>query len=101
MPSKDLPIYFGRKWLDKNKNIKHFIEIGIEIDYLEYNINVQFEIMRRAKAVCVPDSVFYHACHAINKDVDFAYFGRGKGIWQRVKPLHNVNENVVYNLESI
>ena len=57
--------------------------------------------MRRAKAVCVPDSVFYHACHAINKDVDFAYFGRGKGIWQRVKPLHNVNENVVYNLESI
>ena len=100
VPSKDLPVGFGRKWLGKNKNINHFIEIGKEIEYQQYNINVQFEIMRRAKAVCIPDSVFYHACHAINKDVDFVYFGRGKEIWERVRPLHEVNENVVYDIKK-
>ena len=87
--------------MNENKGIENFIEIGKEIKELEYNINVQFEIMRLAEAVCIPDSVFYHACHAINKNVDFAYFGRGKSIWERVKPLHYVNENVVYNLENI
>tara|TARA_A100001201_G_scaffold22809_1_gene25684 strand:- start:161 stop:925 length:765 start_codon:yes stop_codon:yes gene_type:complete len=101
VPSKNLPEGFGRKWLNENKGIENFIEIGKEIKELEYNINVQFEIMRLAEAVCIPDSVFYHACHAINKNVDFAYFGRGKSIWERVKPLHYVNENVVYNLENI
>ena len=53
------------------KNIKEYIEVGKHFDALEYNINVQFEIMRRAAAVCIPDSVFYHACHAMKKQVDF------------------------------
>ncbi|MAG26995.1 hypothetical protein CMI47_15765 [Candidatus Pacearchaeota archaeon] len=96
--SKDIPAGFGRKWLKENKGLSHFIEIGKEIGALDYNINVQFEILRKAEAVCIPDSVFYHACHAMNKQVDFVYFGRGKSVYDRVRPLHEVVENIVYKL---
>jgi len=98
VPTKDLPENFGREWLKDNKGLKHIIEVGKEIDSLEYNINIQFEILRLAKAVCIPDSVFYHACHAMNKDVDFVYFGRGEKVYNRVRPLCEVNENVVYKI---
>ena len=97
VPSKDLPKDFGRDFL-KDKGLSNVIEIGKELDGLQENINVQFEILRRATAVCVPDSVFYHACHAMNKRVDFAYFARGEGVYNRVRPLHHVEENVVFEL---
>lgn len=96
--SKDLPKGFGREWLRINKNLNKFIEIGVDYGALEHNINVQFEIMRNASAVCVPDSVFYHACHAIGKTVDFAYFGRGKGVYDRVKHIVSSEEKVVFEL---
>lgn len=98
VPSKNLPEGFGKKWIKENKGIDNVIEIGTEIGALEYNINVQFEILRRASAVCLPDSVFYHACHAIGKEVDFVFFGRGAGIYNRVKPLWDVKENVVFKI---
>jgi len=98
---KDLPADFGRDWLLKNRNLKNVIEIGREIDPYAHNINVQFEILRRASAVCLPDSVFYHACHAMNKPVDFVYFARGASVYDRVRPLHAVSENVVFDLEGI
>tara|TARA_R110002051_G_scaffold164664_3_gene235607 strand:+ start:33 stop:812 length:780 start_codon:yes stop_codon:yes gene_type:complete len=100
VPSKDLPPGFGRHWLQANKGVEKIIEIGQEIDQLEYNINVQFEILRLAAAVCIPDSVFYHACHAMNKEIDLVYFGRGQGIYDRVRPLWEVKENVVFLLED-
>jgi len=98
VPSKDLPADYGRQWLKKNRGLEKVIEIGKEIGHLDYNINVQFEILRRASAVCIPDSVFYHACHAMDKEIDLVYFGRGKGIYDRVRPLHEVVENVVFSL---
>ena len=101
VPAKDLPTGFGEQWLKKNRNLTRFIEIGKNLQPLDYNINIQFEILRQAEAVCVPDSVFYHACHALSKEVDFVYFGRGAGIHHRVKPLHRVVENVVYHLGDI
>ena len=97
VPSKDLPKDFGRGFL-KDNGLSSVIEIGKELDGLQENINVQFEILRRATAVCVPDSVFYHACHAMNKRVDFAYFARGEGVYNRVRPLHDVEENIVYKV---
>ena len=101
VPQKDLPAHFGRNWLKGHKGLDRVIEIGTEFGPLEYNINVQFEIMRRASAVCLPDSVFYHACHAMGKDVDFAFFGRGKQVYDRVKPLHKVTENIVFDLKGV
>jgi len=98
VPSKDLPADYGRTWLKNQRGLENVIEIGKEIGALDYNINIQFEILRRATAVCIPDSVFYHACHAMNKTIDLVYFGRGKGIYDRVRPLHEVKENVVFKL---
>ncbi len=97
VPSKDLPQGYGRKYLN-DMGIESVIEIGKEINFLDENINVQFEILRTAAAVCIPDSVFYHACHAMDKKVDFAYFGRGPGVYERVRPLHEVQERIVYKL---
>jgi len=98
VPSKDLPADYGRTWLKDQRGLENIIEIGKEIGALDYNINIQFEILRRAAAVCIPDSVFYHACHAMNKPIDLVYFGRGEGIYDRVRPLHEVKENVVFKL---
>ncbi len=98
VPTKNLPEGFGREWLRENRGLKKFIEIGRELSPFDYNINVQFEILRNASAVCLPDSVFYHCCHAIGKDVDFVFFGRGKEIHRRVKPVWQVNENVVFKI---
>lgn len=97
--NKDLPKSFGKKWLKKNKKLNYFIEIGDNLKFNECNINVQFEILRKANAMCVPDSVFYHAASAMNKDVDFVYFGRGKDVYGRVGNLNkNIKENVSYKI---
>lgn len=95
---KDLPDGYGAGWLRENRSLNSFIEVGKHFSALEYNINVQFEIMRRANAVCLPDSVFYHACHAIGKEVDLAYFGRGPQVHQRVRHKIPSKENVVFEL---
>ena len=99
--NKDLPKNFGKKWLGYNNKLKYFIEVGESFRYDEYNINVQFEILRRASAVCVPDSVFYHACSGLNKNIDFVYFGRGKDVYNRVGNLNkNITENVYYSIPN-
>ena len=86
-------LYDGR-----TKIARKFIEIGVDFEALEFNINVQFEIMKRASAVCLPDSVFYHACHAMKKPVDFVYFGRGPSVYERVKHIVPSEEKVVFEL---
>ena len=95
---KDLPENFGREWLAQNKGLENFIEIGKDLDAFSCNINVQFEILRRSSAVCLTDSVFYHACHAMDKEVDYAYFARGESVYNRVRPLHEVKEHVTYKI---
>lgn len=101
VPRKDLPEGYGRKWLKKYRNLDHVIEVDKDFGSLEYPITTQFEILRRSTAVCVPDSVFYHACGAMHKPVDFVYFARGKEIYDRVKPLHQVLQNIRLTLDEI
>ena len=95
---KDLPPGFGRRWIEEKQGIRDTVEVGVTFSYDEYAIPIQFEIMRRSSAVCLPDSVFYHACHAMGKSVDFAYFGGGKLIYDTVKPLFPAKENVKFSL---
>ena len=79
----------------------HFIEIGDTFQYDDYNINVQFEILRRASAVCIPDSVFYHACSGLGKDIDFVYFD-SREIYKTVRNLNNnIHENVYWELPNV
>ena len=96
-PKTDFPEGYGRAWLRENKNLECFIEIQKEIQPLDYNINVQFEILRRAAGVVVPDSVFYSACHALKKPVDLAYFPPPQ-MHSRVRPLVECEERVIFSL---
>jgi hypothetical protein len=101
VPQKDLPAGYGREWLKKNLGLSHFIEVGVEFDGLSLPITTQFEIMRRASGVCVPDSVFYHACGAMHKPVDFVYFAKGQSVYDRVRPLHGVKQNIKFELDEV
>lgn len=100
-PAKDLPKNYGRQWLKENKGLDACIEVGIDFKYDDFNINVQFEIVRRAEAICIPDSVFYHARAAMDKPVDLVYFQRGRATWHRVRALHDHEKAVTYNLKDI
>lgn len=99
---KDLPDGFGEKWLKKNKGLNHFIEVGKAFKYNDFNINVQFEILNKSNAICVPDSVFYHAASAMDKNIDFVYFGRGKPVYDRVGNLNkNIKEELYFKIPKI
>lgn len=98
---KDFPASLGWKWLS-SQGMSSVVEVGNSFAKDAFPIPVQFEIMRRADKLCVADSVFYHAAHALKKRVDLAYFGRGEGVHRRVRPLHEgVSEWVVWNFPSL
>lgn len=101
VPKKDLPPGYGKEWLKQKMGIDKVIEVGQDFDALSIPITTQFEIMRRASGVCVPDSVFYHACGAMNKPVDLVYFAKGSSVYERVRPLHQTKQNIVYELEEL
>lgn len=89
---KDFDSAAGRHWL-LDHGCDRVIEPGVEIG-IQLPMSVQFAIMGAAKAVCLADSVFYHACHAMGKRVDFAYFGRGVDVHKVVRPLYEHKELV-------
>jgi len=93
---KDLPERYGRKWISKEfPNLPCF-----EIDMV-HPITRGFALLKQASVVAVTDSVYYHAAGAMDVDVDLAYFARGIGTYNRVRPLHPVNQNIVYLLEPL
>ena len=101
LPSKNFPNDYGQQYLSITHELSNFIEVGLTFNVNIFNINIQFEIMRLAQAVCLIDSVFYHACAAMDKTIDFAYFKRGQSVFNRVKPMHEVDQNVFFNLPSL
>lgn len=94
---KDFQSGLGYRWLRK-QGVRDVVEVGVSYPKASMPMPVQFEIMWRAQTLCVADSVFYHAAHALNKQVDLAYFGRGKGVHRRVRPLHDAKEYVVWTM---
>lgn len=98
VPPKDFPKGFIDKYIGEHFDVDDIIEVGDDFKYDEFSINTQFAIMELAQHVCVIDSVFYHACGALNKNVDLAYFNRGEEVYNRVKPLHVVKQNIVFSL---
>ena len=96
---KNVPDGFGEDWLRKNKKLNSFIEIGKNLQYDSMNINSQFYIMKLASAVFLIDSVYFLACCAMDKPVDFVHFFLGVNEYRRVGPLHEVP--VTVNFEKI
>ena len=76
-PARDLPIGYGRAWIETRKELTHILEVGQELKNEDLSINAMFEIMNRADAVVLPNSTFWHAAGALNKKIDLAYFPRG------------------------
>lgn len=99
VPKKDLPEEWGKIWLKRNFQLDRVVEVGKTFKFDEFNINVQFALMAQAQAMCVPDSVFFHAACAMCKKIDLVYFAPGRQwIYNRVKPLHEVIHHVVFEL---
>ena len=94
LPPKDFP----QDFLEKLRREEEVIEVGVDFQPTDFDINKQFAILELADKVKVIDSAFYHAAHALGKDVDLAYFNRGKKVYDRVKPLHTVKENICYEI---
>jgi len=98
--SKNIPEEYAGNWL-KKYGMKSVVEIDISYYHLAYSVNVSFEIMRQAEKICVADSVYYHAACAIDKKIDLVYFAKGESVFNRVKPLHTVEQNIKWKLENI
>ena len=100
--NKDIPEGYARKWMDKNLGSPLMGTKGIYYEIDKFTpITKAFAILESSLAVVVADSVFYHAAGAMDKDIDLAYFARGPQVYQRVRPLHHVNQNIVYQLEPL
>ena len=99
--AKNLPDGWGKAWLKRTFGLNAIVEVGVELPEASMPITAQFEIMRNAAAVCVADSVFYHAACALDRRVDLVYFAKGSKVWKRVHAMHPVKECVVYSLEGV
>ena len=94
--NKDLPKGYGHKWITREfPGLPRF-----EVDMV-HPITRGFALLKQASAVVVTDSVYYHAAGAMDVDVDLAYFARGINVYNRVKPMHRVNQNIQYLLEPV
>jgi hypothetical protein len=97
VPAKDFPDGYGADLAQSRWGLL-CVEVGVDFQYDSIPIGAQFVLLREAERVVVPDSVFFHAACAMNKRVDLAYFFKGPGVYNRVKPLHEVQHNVVWTL---
>jgi hypothetical protein len=95
---KNMPKGWAKSWLHLSFGLNEFVEVGENFAYDEIGINAQFHLLRQAKHVCLIDSVYYHACRAWEKQVDLAYFERGKKVYDRVKHYSSIYENIRYEL---
>lgn len=92
---KDFDPDVATQWaMNRWPDLSRAVVVGESFKKTSMPVPVQFAIMRHAGRRVLADSVFYHAAHAMDLRVHFAYFGRGQGVYDRVKPLHDVRETV-------
>jgi hypothetical protein len=92
--NKDLPWGYGQDWIKY-----YFPDLPCFEPHMVHPITRGFALLKQASVVAVTDSVYYHAAGAMDVDVDLAYFARGIPVYNRVKPLHPVNQNIMYQLD--
>lgn len=96
LKEKDIPIDEAEKYHKKMKMGKN-----IRIIDATHNKPLWYwaEWLWDAKYIYVIDSVYFHIACALGRKPDLAYFGRGKDIFDVVKPLHmDVENSVIYKL---
>jgi hypothetical protein len=92
---KNLPDGFSEGYLSTKYGIKEFVVVDKTFLHSQININIQFYLLQRATKVCLIDSVYYHACCAMNKEVDLVYFSKQRNDYNRVRHTISANEVVI------
>ena len=99
--AKNLPRWAAQMWLDHRGFKLPVVSPDTDWDIGMYPISVTMHIMKQAKVIIVADSVMYHIAHALDLRVHAAYFSNGKAVWDKVRPLHQVDEKVYYDLRGL
>ena len=104
--NKNLPKGYGQKYIKGMLDSCGVTETYEDVPIYEVGDNVTpitkaFALLEKARIIVVADSVYYHAAGAMDKDIDLAYFARGPQVYHRVKPLHKVKQNIVFELEDV
>ena len=95
---KDLPVEYVKKYMKNNNIDLPIVSPDFSWDVRSIPIAFGVDVMRKAKHIVVADSVFYHFAHAYDMNIDLAYFKKGKGVWDKVHPLHSNKEKIIYSL---
>ena len=78
-------------------HISELKRLGASEDEIKTAVLIAADIMKKATYRILADSALYHVAHALDLDVDIAYFQRGQEVWDVVKPLHFNYEKVIYS----
>jgi len=94
---KNLDKSYIKKWKQENNIDIPVISPDWMWDIKKIPISFAADVMKKATHRILADSALYHVAHALDLDVDIAYFQRGHEVWNVVKPLHLNYEKVIYN----
>ena len=96
--SKDLPLKFVKDYMDSNNIRLPIVSPDFTWNVSDVPLAFSAHLLKRASHIIVSDSVIYHLAHALDLNVDLAYFKRGEKTWNIVHPLHSNREKVIYSL---
>jgi hypothetical protein len=65
-------------------------------DYKQTPIEFAAMLLQRASSRVLVDSALYHIAHALDLPISVAYFARGRGTYEAVKPLHTTDSCIIY-----
>ena len=89
-PERSFPSKYAPAWIDTRLDLP-----VIEAEKIKHlSINAAFQILKEAKGIVVPNSVFWSAAGVLGKKVDLAYFARGENDLNRRK------YEIHYNMET-
>jgi len=96
LPAKDLSLDRVKKWMEIKGIGLPIVSPDFTWDTSQVPIHFAADVMRKAHYVALADSALYHVAHALDLNIDLAYFQRGKKVWDIVHPLHSTKENVIF-----
>lgn len=95
---KDWPLEWIKQYMYQNQIDLPIISPDFTWNINEVPIGFAADVMKKAKFRFLVDSGLYHIAHALDLPIDLAYFKRGQPVWEQVKPLHSIEEKIIYEL---
>ena len=93
-PERSFPSTYAPRWINSQLNLP-----VIEAENINHlSINAVFQVMKEADGIVVPNSVFWSAAGALEKEVDLAYFSRGvEDLNRRKYEIHYEQQHPFYD----